>query len=159
MTIYDIKFSNLETLLNTFSEEVINSYRQKLVQENIDASGTLGNTLNYIIEAQDGIYEVSLRIQDYWKYVEEGRSPGKFPPPNVIRDWIQIKPVLPNAFNGVLPTLNQLGYLIGRKIATEGIEGKHILESTLNETNIEERIDEAITKDMNAQFNLIFKGF
>jgi hypothetical protein len=75
-----LDFPNLEAVLKQYGEQLLSIYRQKLLQTGSDDTGTLGNTLNYIVEDQDEVYEVSLQIQDYWKYVEEGRSAGKFPP-------------------------------------------------------------------------------
>lgn len=65
MTSQDLKFPNLEEVLRQYGSQLISIYRQKLLQNNADDTGILGNTLNYIVEDQDGIYEVSLQIQDY----------------------------------------------------------------------------------------------
>jgi hypothetical protein len=75
-----LDFPNLEAVLKQYGEQLLSIYRQKLLQTGSDDTGTLGNTLNYIVEDQDEVYEVSLQIQDYWKYVEDGRNAGKFPP-------------------------------------------------------------------------------
>jgi hypothetical protein len=65
MTSQDLKFPNLEGVLRQYGSQLTSIYRQKLLQNNADDTGTLGNTLNYIVEDQDGSYEVSLQIQDY----------------------------------------------------------------------------------------------
>ena len=159
MTSQDLKFPNLEEVLRQYGSQLISIYRQKLLQNNADDTGTLGNTLNYIVEDQDGSYEVSLQIQDYWKYLEEGRSPGKFPPISEIKNWIRTKPVLPRPYRGKLPSTDQLAYLVARKIHLQGTQGKHILEESLDELSAVALLDDAITKDLETQVNNVFKDF
>lgn len=154
-----LDFPNLEAVLKQYGEQLLSIYRQKLLQTGSDDTGTLGNTLNYIVEDQDEVYEVSLQIQDYWKYVEEGRNAGKFPPISDIKRWIQTKPVLPRPYNGSLPTIDQLAYLIARKISKRGIEGKHLLEESLTELDAYMLLDDAITKDLETQVDNVFKNF
>lgn len=159
MTNQDLRFDNLQAVLNQYGEQLISLYRQKLLQTNTDATGTLGNTLNYIVETNEGLFELSLRIQDYWKYVEEGRGPGKYPPINDIKNWIRVKPVTPTIYNGKLPTTDQLAYLIARKIHLRGIRGKYLLQASLDELSVFDLLDEAIAKDLEIQVNNVFKNF
>lgn len=159
MTNQDLQFNNLQAVLNQYGEQLISLYRQKLLQTNTDATGTLGNTLNYIVETNEGLFELSLRIQDYWKYVEEGRGPGKYPPINDIKNWIRVKPVTPTIYNGKLPTIDQLAYLIARKIHLRGTRGKYLLQASLDELSVFDLLDEAITKDLEIQVNNVFKNF
>jgi hypothetical protein len=159
MTNQDLQFNNLQAVLNQYGEQLISLYRQKLLQTNTDATGTLGNTLNYIVETNEGLFELSLRIQDYWKYVEEGRGPGKYPPINDIKNWIRVKPVTPTIYNEKLPTIDQLAYLIARKIHLRGTRGKYLLQASLDELSVFDLLDEAITKDLEIQVNNVFKNF
>ena len=156
MTTQDSDFANLQKAFKEYGDLLVSVYRQKLVQYGVDASGTLGNTLDYIIEKDNNLYRLSLNIQDYWKYVEDGRRPGKFPPVSAIKQWIRIKPVLPSGFTGKLPSTDQLAYLIGRKIATKGTRGKYILKDTLEDIGSFEAFSEAIEKDLNVQIDDIF---
>lgn len=159
MNTQENNFSNLEAALQQYGEQLISIYRQNLARYNVDASGTLGNTLNFIISNEEGTFELTLNIQDYWIYVEEGRRPGKFPPINNIKQWIRIKPVLPRGFAGKLPTTEQLAYLIGRKIAEKGTRGRYIYKDTIEELGSFEAFEEAITKDLNAQVDNVFIDF
>ena len=90
-------------------------------------------------------------MADYWKYIENGRNPGKFPPTSKILEWIMVKPVIPRPDqNGKLPTPKQLAYLIGRKIANEGYEGSHDLQRA-NDTILEKyqnKIVAALSQDL-----------
>ena len=100
--------------------------------------------------------ELYLDLADYYYYIENGRSAGRFPPVDKILQWIHAKPILPREIDGKLPTEQQLAYLIGRKIANEGFEGSHDLENTKNslEAEFTERIKEALEQDFINEFNI-----
>lgn len=157
----ELEFNNLDKLLNTLGDRLIDIYRKNLAQTDTNASGALGNTINYIVEKDDLTYSVDINIEDYWKYIEEGRRPGKFPPVESIRNWVRIKPVIPRPFSGKLPTENQLVYLIGKKIQEEGTEGKHLMQLSLEELEMNwmQLIDAAIQKDLENQVDIQFKNF
>lgn len=53
------------------------------------------------------------------QFMEHGRETGKFPPRQVISDWIDTKQGLPAIFR---EKKNQFIYLISRKIAEQGIQ-------------------------------------
>ena len=93
--------------------------------------------------------------------MENGRGPGKFPPPDKILEWIRIKPIIPDDRGGRLPTEQQLAFLIGRKIAEQGIEPGNQLHNAMDDIypQFEERIDEAIALDINEAIDIIFSSF
>lgn len=132
-------------ILELYGNDIIREYRRKLYVGGHNASGLLGNSLSARVNAEDGIYEVILNIQDYWKYLENGRLAGKFPNIDAIRKWIQIKPVLPRAYNGKIPTIDQLTYLISRKIANEGIKPTYYLADTLDQIDMQP-LESAVTQ-------------
>lgn len=153
------EFENLIKVLNEYGNDVAELYKRNLLEDNAKASGDLINSVKYIYEQRGNSYAVSLSLNDYWKYVEHGRKPGKWPPPSAIRKWIEIKPVLPRPMkNGKLPTLNQLTYLISRKIGEEGIRPRNILEKTLEDINreYEDKISEALTLDLSNSLDEVF---
>lgn len=61
---------------------------------------------------------------DYLKYLVTGRGPGKFPPPDKMTDWVNANPDVLARAQQVYKylTAQQLGFLIGRKIAREGTD-------------------------------------
>lgn len=153
------EFEHLKAVLELYAIEVKEKYKDNLSSENALASGDLINSVNYILDFKDNTFQVSLSLLEYWKYVEYGRRPGKFPPPSAIRKWIEVKPVVPRPLkNGKLPTLNQLTYLISRSIAEKGIRPKNILEKTLEEINkeYEDKISEALSLDLSNSLDEVF---
>lgn len=130
----EIKWEHLTEVLNRYGELLAVRYKSYVPE----ASGKLVQSVKYEFKHNDRIYEVGLWLEDYWKYVEYGRKAGKFPPIDKIKEWISVKPVIPRPMkNGKLPTINQLAFLIARKIASEGIEPKNILKRTVEEVNNE----------------------
>lgn len=153
-----IRWDNLRRVLGEYGEALRNKYQDILIRDNKIATGELLNSVEYIVEEGDRSISLSLKLEDYYKWVEEGRKPGRFPPVDKILEWIRVKPILPDERNGRLPNEQQLAFLIGRKIAEEGIEGGHQLATARAELSKEweERIDEAIALDVKDALDIIF---
>lgn len=146
-----MEFKRLKEVLERYGQLLVTRY-QTYVPE---ASGKLVQSVKYEMRMGDTSYEVGLWLEDYWKYVEHGRKAGKFPPLSKIEEWIRVKPVIPRPYNGKLPTEKQLAFLIGRKIAQEGIEPKNVLKRTMDEVldemlmSVKQAIMEDIQEDLN----------
>lgn len=125
--------------INRIAEELVQSYREQLSADGKNASGTLSNTSSYLVNYNGTLLKISLLLEDYWKYVENDTKPH-FPPIDKIRQWIKVKPILPTARKGKLPTEKQLAYLIARKISKVGTKGSHSLQSTLDKANIYNKV-------------------
>ena len=138
--------------------DVLNDFGKFLVEENdVNASDELYNSITYKVEQGRNTFEVKLELADYWKYVENGRKAGKWPPISAIQKWIEIKPVLPRPMdNGKLPTTQQLAFLIARKIGLEGIKPRPLLQQSVDEVwrVFEEYIAEAFAKDLEKEITL-----
>ena len=113
--------------------QICDVYRNKMDQAGYDKNGELYN-FKEIVEYQGNLFQLSVSVPDYFQYAEYGRRPGKFPPPDEILKWIQVKRIVPSSHSGKIPTTNQLVYLISRKIALKGTQGKHLLQQTIDAT-------------------------
>ena len=114
----------------------------------------LSHNIKFNLQVNDTLFEIEFQAPEYWKYENYGRSPGKFPPPDKIEDWIVRRKISPYPTkSGKTPTRKQLTYLISRKIAREGFEGSGFLEKSLSEQQDywEDRIKEAISEDIELQ--------
>lgn len=158
----NITWDNTRAVLEEYAMTVRNLYQDKLIINDHIATGNLINSLNYTVNVNGSRIEVSLELEDYWKYVEYDTKPH-FPPVDALVNWIKAKPVLPHkTFDGRLPDTKQLAYLIGRKISEEGTTGTHSLEQTIDEVNTiyELKIEEAIMKDLTSDINaILIMGF
>lgn len=148
----DTGFDNLLNALSEYKNAVAVHYKDRLVADDKKATGQLINSISTEIKVGSDTFEVVLNVVGYFKYVEEGRKPGKFPPVDKILSWIRVKPVIPRPINGKLPTEQQLAFLIGRKIATEGIEAGHQLRDTVQAINAEfiPKLEAALQEDFDA---------
>ena len=117
--------------IKDIAQGVVEQYRKVLADEGINASSTLSNTAEVEVELNGNRLLVSLNLEHYWKYVEYGRRPGKFPPIDAIKGWIKVKPVVPDARTGKVPSEDQLAFLIARKISREGTPARHALNKTV----------------------------
>lgn len=110
-----------------------------------------GNWEKDLTPTQDVMpFNIRIRMEgsDYTYYMINGRKAGgKFPPVGKIRQWIKDKGITPT---GNI-TINQLTYLISRKIAVEGItpspERKRLLLDVYDRQSKEELFD-LIRKNM-----------
>lgn len=144
-------------VLKEYAIELRNTLQDSYINDDRIATGDLLNSVEYIIEKDDRQIEVSLQLEEWWKYVEEDTKPH-FPPPDAMLNYIKAKPILPKPDrNGKLPTPNQLAYLIGRKISEVGTTGTHNVRDTVRLINerYEEKIGQAISEDINNELDVI----
>lgn len=143
-------YEHLNEALLKFNQELIELYRNSLKGNDRIASKHLYNDITTDIDIDGELINLTIELNDYWKYVDNGRNKGKFPPSNAIEKWIKDKNIVPRADkNGKLPTQKQLIYLIGRKISREGYEGSEDLKQSVDilKKKFETIFQEALEKD------------
>lgn len=130
-------FPALRAVLQDLADDIKAGYIDQLTVDDHIASGDLIDTMKVVVRQGDQAFSVVMDVNKYWKYLEEGISPtGKYGNPGwkaypAIRDWIDIKPVIPRPGpDGIKPTNQQLAYLITRKIVEEGTTPSRNLEKT-----------------------------
>ena len=117
--------------LDELGKAIYDNFISEIDKQDKIASGTLKLSTFYEVEINGGHYIIYMNMPAYWKYVEYGRQPGKWPPRKPIEDWIRVKPLVPTTAKGKVPTTEQLAFLIQRKIGTKGIPGTPILKNAL----------------------------
>lgn len=138
------------TEIRNICEQIAQVYRDKMSNAGYDQNGELMK-FTWVTEYNGNLFELYFNLPDYWQYAEYGRGPGKFPPPDAILKWIQFKRLVPRpGRDGKVPSTNQLVYLISRKIALHGAEGKHLLQQTIDETydTLVDQLVEVITNQI-----------
>lgn len=147
----DIKWTRLTEVLNEFADAFIENARNNLEANQSNASYNLYNSFEKVIEVGEDYFKVSISLADYWQHLEKGRGPGKFPPVDKIKEWIEVKPINPTPLsNGKTPSVEQLSFLISRKIANEGTEAQPFFEPAKEQTirEFEDKINQAIEEDV-----------
>ena len=152
-----MEFTNVIQFLNDFGKELADKYQRKLVNDDAVDSGKLLNSIRYIFNKNNTSFEISMEMAEYWKYVENGRKSGKFPPISAIREWVNVKRVIPRPYNVKLPTENQLAFLIARSIAKNGIRPRPIFNDSLDDAmnDFENGLEDAFTKDVENEMDKI----
>lgn len=116
-----MSFPRFEKELDKITKKIKNDYLKDLSSRQY----RIADNVVFETKVFGSVYLVTVNLPDYWQYIENGRRPGKFPPMNKIINWVKYKNIIPNPGT----TVNQLAFLIGRKIAKFGIEPKHLLSN------------------------------
>lgn len=161
-----MNLTNLRAVLEDLARDVQEGYKDSL--ERNDRYTTLGDEARKLLNSVrtnvsvDGTdYVVTMTLEHYWKYVEEGvrgdrnssspyQNPGWKAWPHIAR-WIEVKPVLPRPFDGrKAPSPKSLTYLITRSIVKHGTQGSHDLQNTKDAIIplYQERIAAALRADL-----------
>lgn len=151
----EYQWTHTEAILTEYGNKVMEMYKDKLETNNRRATGDLIDSMKVLVQHEGDYIQVSLDLASYWKYVEWDTRPH-FPPISAIRDWIEAKPVVPRADqNGKVPSVDQLAFLIARKISEVGTIGSHDLYDTIDELNdvYWGRIVDAVAADVTDEWN------
>ena len=148
----------IEQILYQVAMDVAMDYKAELNALNVRATGNLQN-VDFEVNANGGTYTISLILQDYWKYVEQGRQPGKFPNVGKLQEWIKIKAIIPEPMkDGKFPTEKQLTFMIGNSIKEKGIQPKPALANALQKNAAHlNKIKEAVSKSLDKEIKQMLK--
>lgn len=144
----NLDLTDIQQLLQQFIQAV----RDDLKQQNINASSKLSQSLKSVVKQKGKWIEISISLEDYWKYIEYGTRPH-FPPIQAIRKWIDVKPILPRPMKGKLPTRDQLAFLIARKISKVGTRPKPFLNKTISDFNLIDKVYDLLLNQIQQQIN------
>lgn len=143
------------TDIREVAAELLDRYKENINSSGHNASGDLANTASYNVTFDGRYFEISFNLQGYWRYLENGTKPH-FPPVSAIERWIKIKPLVPRAYKGKVPSTKQLAFLIAREISVNGTKATKLLSKTLDESDdlidrlvefIEKQLEEEIEKE------------
>lgn len=154
-----MRFEKTEAAVAAFLQDFVSTYKGLLASDGKKASGNLIDSIRgHSIEFNGNSIEGSIELASYWKYVERGRRPGKWPPRDRILEWIRIKPVIPRPVDGLKPpTREQMAFLICRKIGRDGVEPGNQFSEALDIVWQRRRqdIESAVSEDLSAAVDLV----
>lgn len=131
-----IDFTELQQVLQDLANDIRDNYKEHLqfndryTERGVPSgySQRLIDSVKTQVVVGDRAWEITMTLNDYWKYVENDTNPH-FPPVSKILEWVNIKPVLPRPDSrGRIPSPRSLAFLIGRSISVHGTKGSHDLE-------------------------------
>lgn len=144
-----MEIKEIQAITNLFAAAL----KDRLASDGSNATGTLANSIKDIVKFDGKYLSVSIQLEDYWKYLENGRKAGKFPPVDKVKEWIRIKPVIPySKGNNKLPNENQLSFLIGRKIS-KGTSPNPFLAPTIKDFGLVDKLYSAIQSMLTNEIN------
>jgi hypothetical protein len=136
-----------EIIVREFLEGVVGGIRNNIRTKSVTKYGPVrnsGDTEKSLFWRYDGKNAIVGSTKAWITVLEDGRPPGKFPPPDVIRQYVNDK-LLPQGMSE-----NSLAYLIGKKISEKGSliyqQGGNsgILSDYINEEYIRENLTERL---------------
>lgn len=139
------------TTIQDITNDFVVELKNKLKANDSNASGTLAKSIRGIVKQNGKYIVISIQLEDYWKYIENGTKPH-WPPVDAIKKWISVKPVLPRPTkSGKLPTSNQLAFLIARKISRVGTKAKPFLKPTITDFDLINKVYNEVVDLLNKQ--------
>lgn len=143
-----LDLNTIKDITNLFAAAL----KDRLATDGSNATGTLANSIKDIVKFDGKYLTVSIQLEDYWQYLENGRKAGKFPPVEKIKEWIKVKPVIPYTKGKRLPSENQLAFLIGRKIS-KGTSPNPFLAPTIKDFGLVDKLYSAIQSMLTNEIN------
>lgn len=136
----DIEVKDIMKLIGT---DMVARIVKILELNNKKATGSLIKSISYnLSEDKNGEFAIDLLAESYWIFVNNGRKPGKMPPPDAIYNWIKAKGIVPKpkVYKRV-PRVKQtqesmlrsMAWAISFSIARRGIRGLYFLEKTISD--------------------------
>jgi hypothetical protein len=112
----------LKELSEDYGELLVKTLKKNLKRLGKDASGSLINSMYYEVKEADGKTSVKIFAEEYLRYVDKGRKPGKFPNITAISKWANARGISQRA---VFP--------IARSIAEKGIKKTDVINISIRE--------------------------
>ena len=159
----NIEWIHLTEVLENFASYFQNKLQENMIKNGSNASGKLVNSFRTEVKIGEDSYSVGINLEDYWYYVNNGRGPtrggGNGGLYEKIKEWIRVKKIVPHvgtiktgkqAGKQYLPTINQLAFLITRKIHREGYKGTHFFDEAKADSiaYFQQSIELAIKEDV-----------
>lgn len=135
-----------------WAQQVVNLAKQNLIRGKKIAAGTLYNSVSYEVNQSTG--EIEFYYADEGKFVESGRKPGKFPPPQAISKWAKIKGIPQfRDKKGRYISNDSRTFLLSRAIANKGIRPFPFFTDALDQATqqLYNDLEDALVEDLENQ--------
>lgn len=143
---------NLKAALNELGVDFIKELTKQLLSADKKATGQLINSLDYkVVEVFDELL-LNILADDYLKFVDEGRKPGKMPPSKVFFRWIDARGIKFKNKKGKFISKESTAFLIARSIGRNGIKPTNVIRKTIDSvySNKIQLLEKAAAKDIEA---------
>jgi hypothetical protein len=144
---------NLQKQLEIIGVDAIGIITRILVENDKRATGDLIRSLDFQVVKEVSGWMLKLKAESYFKYVDQGRRPGKQPPIKPIQSWIEKKGIKIQGYSS-----KQTAFVIARSIGKKGIKPLNIMDKLINEiiTNKAKILKYGAQKDIEELIEKIF---
>lgn len=115
--------SNIYKALELVGKEITTEMANIIKENNAIASGNLLKSLTYDVYVENGVWNLVIEYEDYGRFVDKGRNPGKFPPKADIENWLRLKGLPKEALWPVMMKIKKGGFY-SKKMGTVRGGGK-----------------------------------
>jgi hypothetical protein len=141
---------NLKSALEQVGIDLVKELTKQLLNADKKASGNLIKSLDYkVVETVDG-FILNLLAADYLNTVDQGRKPGKMPPPSKLDKWIVVRGIAPRDKKGKFISRKSIQFLIARSIGKNGIKPTNVIRKSIDSiySNKIKLLEQAAVKDI-----------
>jgi len=145
--------------MNTkYTKKVLDNYKKVLVNDLKRQLNKPNSNLDKSISARklNNKIGIGVYMNEYGININQGRSAGKFPPVDKIKDWIIRNDIQSKTINSAKPsTLSQLAFLIGRSIERKGIRPTRFIDIVIDKVEPKLTLDlaNAYLRDLNEELD------
>jgi hypothetical protein len=161
----------MEFLANKFAEELQNAlekpypfapgYSKQRSPFGVSPKIATGNLIGSISSTYNPAdQEITVSMADYWRYVNDGRKPGKYAPLDSIKDWIRAKGLKGrNKKTGRFITNESFAWGINTNIKKFGIAPTYFYDTAFTnfEKYFEDEAVQALGIDIETFFEKVFE--
>ena len=123
-------------IVQNWGNELIAQMQNRLRINKTNATSSLSQSIKPQIKGTQSGYRLTVLMEDYWQYVEEGRKPGKMPPIKNIYEWIRYKRPIQDKIQqspDKIAATKSLAYVIARKIGQKGTKAQPFVTPSLKQ--------------------------
>ncbi len=131
-----------------FGNETIKQLVKELIKLKKVATGKLKDSFDFKLKGAIESFIIEFEAENYVRFVNDGRRPGKFAPVDAIESWCKTKGID-----------EKYAYLINLKIKTFGIKPTDFFFNVLNENKIlkySEGLEDALGRKLDLVLDNIF---
>ena len=123
-------------IVQNWGNELIAQMQNRLRINKTNATSSLSQSIEPQITGTQSGYRLTVLMEDYWQYVEEGRRAGKMPPIKNIYEWIRYKRPIQDKIQqspDKIAATKSLAYVIARKIGQKGTKAQPFVTPSLKQ--------------------------
>lgn len=140
-------YKNQRKFLQFTGKQGVTRLRKELKKLDKVASGHTYNSIHSVEKFDEKRSSSTVYGDQSIDNIDKGRGEGlKAPPSDVIEKWIRDRGIVGEQDNGKPMPIKVLAFLIGRKIARDGIKPTNIIDNVFNKKSYKELIKRRLTK-------------